>query len=183
PYIPALCIRSWKSRSTLVMAWWLTVASSSRSRIPSWAPGSCATQWKTLPRSAVARPRALPPATAVRHAWREMADPRGPGSSPRISRAPDLSAADGLTPLGRASRHSLMLGLFLPLQQGAWSPSTWTRGTSWSFAYNAECAVRADELGFDLVFGLAQWMGKGGDGRGLQFPRKSTEPPLRTRRL
>jgi len=98
----------------------------------------------------------------------------------RISTAPDLSTIDGLTPLGRASRHPLMLGLFLPLQQGAWSPSTWTRGTSWSFAYNAECAVRADELGFDLVFGLAQWMGKGGYGGTMQFRANATDPLLVT---
>ncbi|HXJ80106.1 MAG TPA: LLM class flavin-dependent oxidoreductase [Candidatus Methylomirabilis sp.] len=73
-----------------------------------------------------------------------------------------------------------MLGLFLPLQQGAWSPSTWTRGTSWSFDYNAECAVRADELGFDLVFGLAQWLGKGGYGGAMQFRANATDPLLVT---
>jgi FMNH2-dependent dimethyl sulfone monooxygenase len=98
----------------------------------------------------------------------------------RISAAPDLSQSDGLTPLDRASRHRLMLGLFLPLQQGAWSPSTWTRGTSWSFDYNAECAVRADELGFDLVFGLAQWLGKGGYGGQMRFRANATDPLLVT---
>ena len=82
----------------------------------------------------------------------------------RVSTAPDLAKTDGLKPLERAARHPLMLGLFIPLQQGAWSPSTWTRSTSWSFEYNAECTVRAEELGFDLVFGLAQWLGKGGYG-------------------
>ncbi len=100
--------------------------------------------------------------------------------TPRISAAPDVARADGLTPLGRAGRHPLMLGLFLPLQQGAWSPSTWTRGTSWSFDYNAECAVRADELGFDLVFGLAQWLGKGGYGGQMQFRANATDPLLVT---
>jgi FMNH2-dependent dimethyl sulfone monooxygenase len=98
----------------------------------------------------------------------------------RISTAPDLRSMDGLTPLGRACRHGLLLGLFLPLQQGAWSPSTWTRGTSWSFDYNAECAVRADELGFDLVFGLAQWLGKGGYGGRMQFRANATDPLLVT---
>src|SRR5262245_21296031 len=98
----------------------------------------------------------------------------------RISSAPVHSRADGLTPLARASRHPLMLGLFLPLQQGAWSPSMWTRGTSWSFAYNAECAVRADERGFDLVFGLAQWLGKGGYGGAMQFRASATDPLLVT---
>ena len=110
-----------------------------------------------------------------------LPDPRlSPPGPLRISTAPDLSRANGLAPLARASRHPLMLGLFLPLQQGAWSPSTWTRGTSWSFAYNAECAVRADELGFDLVFGLAQWMGKGGYGGEMQFRANATDPLLVT---
>ena len=68
----------------------------------------------------------------------------------RMSTARDLSRVDGLTALERARRQPLMLGLFIPLQQGAWSPSTWTRGTSWDFAYNAECTVRAEELGFDV---------------------------------
>ena len=98
----------------------------------------------------------------------------------RMSTAPDLSQVDGLRPLERAARHPLMLGLFIPLQQGAWSPSTWTRGTSWSFEYNAECAVRADELGFDLVFGLAQWLGKGGYGGAMRFRENATDPLLVT---
>lgn len=49
--------------------------------------------------------------------------------------------------------------------------------TDWSFEYNAECAVRADELGFDLVFGLAQWLGKGGLGGEIRF-RENTQDPL-----
>jgi hypothetical protein len=98
----------------------------------------------------------------------------------RASTAPDLSKIDGLRPLERAARHPLMLGLFIPLQQGAWSPSTWTRGTSWTFEYNAECAVRADELGFDLVFGLAQWLGKGGYGGEMRFRENATDPLLVT---
>jgi FMNH2-dependent dimethyl sulfone monooxygenase len=101
-------------------------------------------------------------------------------AAPRISVAPDLGATDGDAPIVRARRQPLMLGLFLPLQQGAWSPSTWTRGTSWSFGYNAACAVRADELGFDLVFGLAQWLGKGGYGGSMQFRANATDPLLVT---
>jgi FMNH2-dependent dimethyl sulfone monooxygenase len=73
-----------------------------------------------------------------------------------------------------------MLGLFIPLQQGAWSPSTWTRGTSWDFEYNAECTVRAEELGFDLVFGLAQWLGKGGYGGAMRFRENAADPLLVT---
>ncbi|WP_072388818.1 LLM class flavin-dependent oxidoreductase [Hyphomicrobium sp. CS1BSMeth3] len=83
-------------------------------------------------------------------------------------------------PLQRALQQPLMLGLFLPLQSGAWSPSTAPRGTSWSFDYNKRCAVRAEELGFDLVFGLAQWLGKGGYGGGMKFREMSTDPLIVT---
>ncbi len=95
----------------------------------------------------------------------------------RISSAVKFSASDGLTPLERAAKNKMMLGLFIPLQQGAWTPSKASRGTDWSFEYNAECAVRADELGFDLVFGLAQWLGKGGLGGEIRF-RENTQDPL-----
>lgn len=95
----------------------------------------------------------------------------------RISSAVKFSVSDGLTPLERAAKNKMMLGLFIPLQQGAWTPSKASRGTDWSFEYNAECAVRADELGFDLVFGLAQWLGKGGLGGEIRF-RENTQDPL-----
>src|SRR4030095_16478891 len=88
--------------------------------------------------------------------------PRGEDRMARMSTAPDLAERDGLKPLERASRHPLMLALLTPRQRGAWTPSTLPRGTSWSFDYNAECTVRAEELGFDLVFGLAQWLHDGG---------------------
>ena len=107
---------------------------------------------------------------------------RGNGMA-RMSTAPDLTKTDGLKPLERAARHPLMLGLFIPLQQGAWSPSTWTRSTSWSFEYNAECTVRAEELGFDLVFGLAQWLGKGGYGGDMRFREHAIDPLLVTAAL
>lgn len=83
-------------------------------------------------------------------------------------------------PLQQALQQPLMLGLFLPLQSGAWSPSTAPRGTSWSFEYNKHCAVRAEELGFDLVFGLAQWLGKGGYGGEMKFREMSTDPLIIT---
>jgi alkanesulfonate monooxygenase SsuD/methylene tetrahydromethanopterin reductase-like flavin-dependent oxidoreductase (luciferase family) len=76
----------------------------------------------------------------------------------------------------RAARQPLMLGLFMPHQQGAWSPSTAPRGTSWSFDYNARCAVLADELGFDIVFALAQWLGKGGYGGKMRFRENAIDP-------
>jgi dimethylsulfone monooxygenase len=82
--------------------------------------------------------------------------------------------------LEAAKKQPLMLGLFLPLQSGAWSPSNAPRSTSWSFDYNARCALRAEQLGFDLVFGLAQWMGKGGYGGAMAFREKSTDPLMVT---
>jgi FMNH2-dependent dimethyl sulfone monooxygenase len=79
-----------------------------------------------------------------------------------------------------AKQNRLMLGLFLPLQSGAWSPSTAPRGTSWTFDYNAQCTLKAEALGFDLVFGLAQWMGKGGYGGEMKFREKATYPLMVT---
>ena len=64
------------------------------------------------------------------------------------------------SPLERLARHELMLGrLFL-----------------------ARCALRAEELGFDLVFGLAQWLGKGGYGRGMRFREHEIDPFITERR-
>ncbi len=83
-------------------------------------------------------------------------------------------------PLEAAKQNPLMLGLFLPLQSGAWSPSTAPRSTSWTFDYNAKCAIRAESFGFDLVFGLAQWMGKGGYGGEMAFREKANDPLIVT---
>jgi FMNH2-dependent dimethyl sulfone monooxygenase len=83
----------------------------------------------------------------------------------------------------RASRNKMMLGLFLPLQQGAWSPSKAPRGTSWTFEYNARCATMAEEMGFDLVFGLAQWLGKGGYGGEVRFRENEIDPFVTTTAL
>ena len=93
---------------------------------------------------------------------------------PIISTAPDLGSVDGLTSFERATRQPMMLGLFLPHQEGAWTPSTTPRKTSWQFEYNAGPAVRADEAGFDLVFALATWLGKGGYGGTIKFREHST---------
>jgi FMNH2-dependent dimethyl sulfone monooxygenase len=82
--------------------------------------------------------------------------------------------------LERVLKQPLILGLFLPHQQGAWSPSTAPRGTSWTFDYNARCAVRADELGFDLVFGLAQWLSKGGYGGEIRYREQAIDPFVAT---
>jgi FMNH2-dependent dimethyl sulfone monooxygenase len=70
----------------------------------------------------------------------------------------------------------MLLGLFLPIQSGGWSPSTLPRSTSWEFDYNAKLTQRAEEFGFDLAFGLAQWMGKGGTGGSMRFRELSLDP-------
>ena len=95
---------------------------------------------------------------------------------PRISSAPYLQQLDGLTSFERAARQPFMLGLFMPHQQGAWTPSKAPRNTSWTFEYNAELAVRVDEAGFDLVFALATWLGKGGYGGDIHFREHSIDP-------
>jgi FMNH2-dependent dimethyl sulfone monooxygenase len=68
------------------------------------------------------------------------------------------------SPLSQALRQPLMLGLFLPIQAGGWSASTLSRTTDWGFDYNAALVRQAEDLGFDLVFGLSQWLPKGGYG-------------------
>lgn len=80
------------------------------------------------------------------------------------------------SPLRRLPDHKLLLGLFLPMQQGAWSPSRAPRSTSWTFDYIARCTTMAEELGFDLTFGLAQWLGKGGYGGEMRFREHEVDP-------
>ncbi|ADG19571.1 LLM class flavin-dependent oxidoreductase [Paraburkholderia atlantica] len=79
------------------------------------------------------------------------------------------------SPLSRALAQPLMLGLFLPIQSGGWSMSTLPRTTDWSFDYNARLTRKAEDLGFDLVFGLAQWLGKDGHGGALRYRRESLD--------
>ena len=94
-----------------------------------------------------------------------------------MTAAPDAYTSPHLE---AAKRQPLMLGLFLPLQSGAWSPSTAPRTTSWDFDYNARLTRVAEDLGFDLVFGLAQWMGKGGYGGAMRFREMATDPLIAT---
>lgn len=96
-----------------------------------------------------------------------------------MTSAPDPAAFHSPA-LEAAKRNRLMLGLFLPLQSGAWSPSQAPRETSWTFDYNAQCTQRAEAFGFDLVFGLAQWMGKNGYGGEMAFRGLSTDPLMVT---
>ena len=87
---------------------------------------------------------------------------------------------DGRTPLQRVTEQPFILGLFLPTQSGGWTPSLAPRGTSWHYEYNAKLAVRADELGFDLVFALAQWLGQGGHGGKSKYREQAIDPLITT---
>ena len=80
------------------------------------------------------------------------------------------------SPLSRVLRQPLILGLFLPVQSGGWSASLLPRTTDWTFDYNAALTKRAERLGFDLVFGLAQWTSKGGYGGISKYREDSLDP-------
>jgi FMNH2-dependent dimethyl sulfone monooxygenase len=80
------------------------------------------------------------------------------------------------SPFSRVIRQPLILGLFLPVQSGGWSASLLPRTTDWTFDYNAALTRRAEALGFDLVFGLAQWTEKGGYGGVSKYREDSLDP-------
>jgi dimethylsulfone monooxygenase len=90
------------------------------------------------------------------------------------------SGASTQSPLPRALEQPLLMGLFLPLQSGAWNASTLPRSTDWSFDFNLHCALEAERLGFDLVFGLGQWMGKGGYGGAMRYREQALDPLMAT---
>ena len=87
------------------------------------------------------------------------------------------------SPLERAFRQPLILGLFLPVYDGGWSPSAAPRTTTWTYDYNAALAQRAETLGFDLLFGPAEWVGKGGYGGDIRFRENSIDPFITTAAL
>lgn len=80
------------------------------------------------------------------------------------------------SPFSGVLRQPLILGLFLPVQSGGWSASLLPRTTDWRFDYNAALTRRAEALGFDLVFGLAQWTSKGGYGGTSKYREDSLDP-------
>ncbi|EFX04850.1 luciferase-like monooxygenase [Grosmannia clavigera kw1407] len=63
------------------------------------------------------------------------------------------------SPLSKAARQPLLLGVFLDLQD--LQTSTLPTSTTWTFDYNVEIVKRAEELGFDLAFSRTQWLPKG----------------------
>jgi hypothetical protein len=98
--------------------------------------------------------------------------------------AKDRSPADiEGSPLHEVLKQPFLLGLFLPLQNGGWSPSLLERTTDWRFDYNAALTLHAEALGFDLVFGLAQWMPKGGHGGSMSYRENSIDPFITTAAL
>ncbi len=84
------------------------------------------------------------------------------------------------SPLSNVFTQPLMLGLFLPLQTGGWSQSTLPRTTDWSFEYNARLTQQAEALGFDVVFGLSQWLPKGGFGGEAHYRENFLDPFVST---
>lgn len=87
---------------------------------------------------------------------------------------------DPTSPLSVAARQPLMLGLFLPLQTGAFSQSTLPRGTRWDFEYNRTLTEQAEAAGFEFVFGLQQWVGQGGFGGEAHYRENFLDPFIST---
>ena len=82
---------------------------------------------------------------------------------------------DSASPLGQALRQPMLIGLFLPIHNGGWTMSTLPRGTDWTFEYNSRLTRRAEALGFDLVFGPAHWLSKGGFGGETRYRETSLD--------
>ncbi|MGE8637534.1 LLM class flavin-dependent oxidoreductase [Achromobacter marplatensis] len=99
-------------------------------------------------------------------------------SQPASASPAPLDFAD--SPLSQASRQPLLLGLFLPTQTGGFSQSTYPRDTDWSFDYNKALTLRAEAHGFDFVFGLQQWVPKGGFGGDIKYRENFLDPFIST---
>lgn len=83
---------------------------------------------------------------------------------PQISRVFPAPTDFPESPLSKVLQQPLLLGLFLPIHAGGWSSSTLPRSTTWTFDYVRDLTLKAEELDFDLVFGVASWSKKGGAG-------------------
>ena len=84
------------------------------------------------------------------------------------------------SPLSRVVRQPMMLGLFLPTQTGGFSQSTLPRATRWDFEYNKALTLAAEGYGFDFVFGLQQWLPKGGFGGDSHYRENFLDPFIST---
>lgn len=78
---------------------------------------------------------------------------------------------------------TLLLGLFIPIQNGGWSPSLAERDTDWTFEYNLGCVRKAEAIGFDFVFGLGQYHRKGGWGGQTDYHEHHLDPLVTTAAL
>jgi dimethylsulfone monooxygenase len=87
---------------------------------------------------------------------------------------------DPNSPLSRIAAQPMMLGLFLPTQTGGFSQSTYPRATDWSFEYNKMLTQKAESYGFDFVFGLQQWVGKGGFAGEMNYRENFLDPFIST---
>lgn len=84
------------------------------------------------------------------------------------------------SPLSRITDQPLMLGLFLPTQNGGFSQSLYPRATQWNFDYNLRLTQQAEAAGFDFVFGLQQWVRKGGFGGEMKYRENFLDPFIAT---
>jgi len=84
------------------------------------------------------------------------------------------------SPLSRAARQPLMLGLFLSTQTGGFSQSTYPRTLRWDFDYNRQLTLAAERHGFDFVFSLQQWLPKGGFGGEIGYRENFLDPFVTT---
>ena len=64
------------------------------------------------------------------------------------------------SPLSRAARQPMMLGVFLNLQDIG--TSNYPTTNTWTFDYNVDVVRQAEALGFELAFSRTQWLPKGG---------------------
>jgi FMNH2-dependent dimethyl sulfone monooxygenase len=103
-----------------------------------------------------------------------------PGAAARTDRPYEQPLAFPDSPLSRAVRQPMMLGLFLPTQTGGFSQSTLPRGTRWDFDYNRTLTLAAEAHGFDFVFGLQQWLPKGGFGGASHYRENFLDPFIST---
>ena len=55
------------------------------------------------------------------------------------------------------------LGIFLPMASGGWILSKNKPGLDGSYAYNRQCALLAEEAGFDFVMSMSKFRGYGGE--------------------
>ncbi|MBD0860420.1 LLM class flavin-dependent oxidoreductase [Gordonia sp. zg691] len=93
---------------------------------------------------------------------------------------PPSPLEDPTSPLSRIAQQPLMLGLFLPTQTGGFSQSTYPRDTRWDFKYNRDLTLAAESHGLDFVFGLQQWVKKGGFGGETNYRENFLDPFIST---